>query len=65
MPNEERERHYKTHFSFRPWCPVCVEAKGIEDPHHCAQHGREHEIPLVAIDYNHLVNLVKMNTTKE
>ena len=30
---------------------MCVEAKGIEDPHHCAQHGREHEIPLVAIDY--------------
>ena len=45
------ERHYKTHVPFRPWCPVCVEAKGIEDPHHCAQHGREHEIPLVAIDY--------------
>ena len=49
--SEERERHYKTHVPFRPWCPVCVEAKGIEDPHHCAQHGREHEIPLVAIDY--------------
>ena len=49
--SEERERHYKTHVPFRSWCPVCVEAKGIEDPHHCAQHGREHEILLVAIDY--------------
>ena len=49
--SEERERHYKTHVPFRPWCSVCVEAQGIEDPHYCAQHGREHEIPLVAIDY--------------
>ena len=40
--SEERERHHKTHGAFRPWCPVCVEAKGIEDPHHFAQHGREH-----------------------
>ena len=30
---------------------MCVEAKGIEDPHRCAQHGQGHEIPLVAIDY--------------
>ena len=30
---------------------MCVEAKGIEDPHRSAQQGREHEIPLVAIDY--------------
>ena len=43
---EERERHYKTHVSFHPWCPVCVEAKGIEGPHHSPQQGREHEIPL-------------------
>ena len=49
--SEERERHYKTHVPFRPWCPVCVEAKGIEDPHRSAQRGRKHEIPLVAIDY--------------
>ena len=30
---EERERHNKTHIPFRPWCPICVEAKGKEDPH--------------------------------
>ena len=41
----------RPHVPFRPCCPVCLEAKGIEDPHHCAQHGREHEIPLVATDY--------------
>ena len=49
--SEERDRHYMTHVPVRPWCPVCVEAKGIEEPYRCAQHGREHGIPLVAIDY--------------
>ena len=49
--SEERERHYTTHVPFRPWCSVCVEANVIEDPHRSTQQGREHEIPLVAIDY--------------
>ena len=30
---EERERHYATHMPFRSWCPVCVQAKGKENPH--------------------------------
>ena len=48
---EERERHYKTHVPYRPWCPVCVEAKGIEDPHFKADPSREHDIAEIAMDY--------------
>ena len=31
---EELERRYITHLPFRSWCPVCIEAKGKEDPHY-------------------------------
>ena len=30
---EERDRHYTTHMPYRSWCPVCVQAKGKENPH--------------------------------
>ena len=48
---EERERHNKTHLPFRPWCPVCVEAKGTEDPHRRASPDRVHEVPQISMDY--------------
>ena len=28
----ERAEHEVTHCPYRPWCPVCVEAMGREDP---------------------------------
>ena len=31
---EERSRHDATHLPYRPWCPVCVEARAAEDPHY-------------------------------
>ena len=31
---EERERHDATHLPYRPWCPICVEARATEDPHY-------------------------------
>ena len=35
LPTEaERERHNMTHNPFRSWCPICVEPRGKEDPHH-------------------------------
>ena len=30
---KEREEHNVTHIPYRSWCPVCVKAKGKEDPH--------------------------------
>ena len=32
-PAEEVEKHNMTHTPPRPWCAVCVEAYGKEDPH--------------------------------
>ena len=31
---EERSRHDLTHLPYRPWCPICVEARAVEDPHY-------------------------------
>ena len=30
---EERERHNKTHLPHRPWCTICIKARGREDKH--------------------------------
>ena len=31
---EERTAHEMHHLPCRPWCPECVEARGVDDPHH-------------------------------
>ena len=32
---EERTAHDEMHhLPYRPWCPECVEARGVDDPHH-------------------------------
>ena len=30
---EEKEKHWAVHLPCRSWCPVCVKARGREDPH--------------------------------
>ena len=47
---EERDQHWKTHLPYRAWCPVCVKARGREDPH-TAQEGRDDGIEEIAMDY--------------
>ena len=48
---EERAKHDMTHNPYRSWCPVCVEAKGKEDPHHRV-HGEKREgVNVVGLDY--------------
>ena len=32
-PQAEVDKHELTHLRYRPWCRVCVETKGKEDPH--------------------------------
>ena len=29
---EEKEKHWAVHLPYRSWCPVCVKARGREDP---------------------------------
>ena len=47
---EEREEHWKTHLPYRAWCPVCVKARGREDPHKAKTKGKD-ELPVIAMDY--------------
>ena len=51
-PNrEEVERHYTTHMPYRSWCPVCVQAKGKENPHFRKKEKKVGDKPLVGLDY--------------
>ena len=46
---EEVERHNVTHMPYRAWCPVCVEAKGKEEPHKRLE--EKGDKPKVGLDY--------------
>ncbi len=64
---EAVEAHYATHLPYRNWCPVCVRAKGVEDPH---QRGRDKEVednalPIVSMDYNSIDGQAKCTNEAE
>ena len=52
------ERHCLTHLPYRPWCPICVKAKGKEDAHFRGAGKGEDEdgdgLPIVSMDYQEL-----------
>ena len=49
---EERARHDATHLPYRPWCPVCVEARAIEDPHYkLTKDEKKQGLPQICADY--------------
>ena len=49
---QEREEHYATHRPFRSWRPVCVKARGKEDPHYKkTKEDKEGGLPRVCFDY--------------
>ena len=31
---KRKTAHEMHHLPYRPWCPECVEARGVDDPHH-------------------------------
>ena len=47
----EKERHDMTHNPYRSWCPVCVEARGKEDPHYRNKGDKREGINVVGMDY--------------
>ena len=53
MPTaEERQKHDIAHLPPRPWCPICVEARAIEDPHKRQSAEQKLEgLPSVSVDY--------------
>ena len=49
---EEKEKHNCTHLPNRPWCPICVKARGREDAHYVkAMEEKLKGLPKVAMDY--------------
>ena len=53
---EDVEKHYHTHLPYRNWCPVCVKARGREDPHRRGATTEEDKsgLPIISIDYQEL-----------
>ena len=48
---QEVDIHYLTYLPYRNWCPVCIKAKGKENPH-LKQYGKIKVLPVVSLDYD-------------
>lgn len=49
---DEFEKHCRTLIPFRDWCPICVAARGNEDPHRTREAGYVRpENPTICMDY--------------
>ena len=63
---EQRARHDATHLPFRPWCPVCVEARGTEDLHYRATAEEQAEGKAqICIDYCEIGDDLEDKTGKQ
>ena len=58
--DKDREAHELTHLPTKPWCSVCVRAKGIDERHHrkpaserAEARGVDH-LPVIQFDYAYL-----------
>ena len=56
---QERLDHYRTHFPYRSWCPICVVARGISQPHRA----KEEEDRLMSTMASMMVTMMKHNQT--
>ena len=48
---EEVEEHSVTHLPHRSWCPICVKARGNENPHYRSKQDKVNHKPAVSFDY--------------
>ena len=46
----ERAAHEGHHLPFRPWCPLCVQARADDDPHYVQEPADEKQVPKVVFD---------------
>ena len=51
---EEWDEHFRTHINFRNWCPVCVEARGRENPHNRRKEQVRPGLPTICLDYKEI-----------
>ena len=48
---EEKEKHWAVYLPYRSWCPVCVKARGREDPHRAqTERKADLELPQISMD---------------
>ena len=48
---KEVAEHNLTHLNYRSWCPICIRAKGVSEPHYAGVDRSERSIPAVNADY--------------
>ena len=48
---DEWDEHFRTHINFRSWCPVCVEARGRENPHYRRKDRVRPGLRTICMDY--------------
>ena len=54
---EEKQKHWAVHLPYRSWCPVCVKARGREDPHRAQKERKaDLELPQISMDYAEIGN---------
>ena len=54
-PSQEAwDDHFRTHLNYRSWCPVCVAARGREDPHRSRGDVERPGCPTICFDYKEL-----------
>ena len=66
---EDVEAHSTTHVPYRNWCPICVRARGKEDPHQ-RQTGEKRmrrgaRLPKISMDYQELKSKAKLQVSEE
>ena len=47
---EEKAAHEAHHLPYKPWCPECVEARGVDNPHHSQPALDDDAVPKVMFD---------------
>ena len=43
--------HNLTHLKYRNWCPICLKACGVSDPHYAGVDRSDRNVPAVSADY--------------
>ena len=66
---EDAERHDATHVPYRNWCPICVAARGKEDPHRrqvgARRERRKATPPKFCLDYRELKSKPKIQAESQ
>ena len=65
--SEDVDKHDATHYPYRSWCKICVEAMGREDPHWRRHEKTDNEtgLPTISMDYEMLEEKITTLVVKD